>query len=116
MKETHYERIHNIDYESFVRSRITELRMKRTPYVSEHKMGLELGHGGSYIRNITQNGALPSINCLFDIIDYLDVSVDEFFAPLKDTSSPYARICERLRAYDEESIAKVETFMNLIEK
>ena len=38
-------------YEAFVRERITELRERKG--VSEHRMSLELGKSGSYIRSIT---------------------------------------------------------------
>lgn len=46
-------------YEQFVRSRITELRMANN--VSEHRMSLDLGKSGSYIRSITNGAALPSL-------------------------------------------------------
>ena len=46
-------------YEDFIRSRITELRMKKG--VSEHKMSLDLDKSGSYIRGITSGTALPSL-------------------------------------------------------
>ena len=45
----------NRRYEAFVRDRITELREQKG--VSEHRMSLELGKSGSYIRSIT-NGPL----------------------------------------------------------
>ena len=41
----------DMPYEDFIRSRITELRMARD--VSEHRMSLELGKSGSYIRGVT---------------------------------------------------------------
>lgn len=41
----------NRRYEAFVRNRITELREQKG--VSEHRMSLELGKSGSYIRSIT---------------------------------------------------------------
>ena len=56
-------------YTDFVRHRITELRLKKN--VAEHKMSLELGKSGSYIRGITNGGSLPSLRELFNIIDYL---------------------------------------------
>ena len=46
----------NRRYEAFVRNRITELREQKG--VSEHRMSLELGKSGSYIRSIT-NGISP---------------------------------------------------------
>ena len=39
------------DYEEFIRSRITELRLNRN--LSEHRMSLDLDKSGSYIRGIT---------------------------------------------------------------
>lgn len=115
VKEKQYERVRDIDYESFVRRRITELRIHTNPYISERKMSLELGRGDTYIRNIV-DGSLPSMSAFFDILDYLDVSIDEFFAPLKDMNSPYNQTCERLRACGEEDLAKVNTFLDMIGK
>lgn len=40
-----------LQYEKFVCDRITELREKRG--ISEHRLSLELGKSGSYIRSIT---------------------------------------------------------------
>lgn len=45
----------DMPYEDFIRSRITELRMARD--VSEHRMSLELGKSGSYIRGVTSGAA-----------------------------------------------------------
>lgn len=53
-------------YSRFIRTRITELRMKKD--VSEHRMSLDLGKSGSYIRGITNGMALPSLKELFNII------------------------------------------------
>lgn len=63
--------------EAYVRERITELRMRKN--VSEHRMSLELGKSGSYIRGITSGTALPSLRELFNIIAYFDMSPSEFF-------------------------------------
>ena len=116
MEEIRYERQVDIPYEDFVRKRITELRIRMNPEVSEHKMSLELGRSGSYIRNISSGKALPSLKEFFNMIDYLGVTVDEFFAPLRDADSPYNRLCERLRALDDEGLTKVDTFVNWIDK
>ena len=45
------------DYEKLLRDRITQLRVKKN--VSEHRMSLDLGKSGSYIRGITSGTALP---------------------------------------------------------
>ena len=42
-------------YEKYLRERITELRLQKN--VSEHRMSLDLGRSGSYIRGITKGTA-----------------------------------------------------------
>lgn len=64
-------------YDEFIRSRITELRMSKA--VSEHRMSLDLGKSGSYIRGITSGAALPSLRELFNIIAYFDMTPADFF-------------------------------------
>ena len=58
----------NIRYEQFLRTRITKLREQRN--ISEHRLSLELGKSGSYIRSITSGLTLPSVRELFNIITY----------------------------------------------
>lgn len=47
----------NRRYEAFVRDRITELREQKG--VSEHRMSLELGKSGSYIRSTPMEFLCP---------------------------------------------------------
>ena len=56
----------DMPYEDFIRTRITELRIAKD--VSEHRMSLDLGKSGSYIRGVTSGAALPSLRELFNII------------------------------------------------
>ena len=104
----------DVEYTDFVRSRITELRLEKD--VAEHKMSLELGKSGSYIRGITNGGSLPSLRELFNIIDYFDMTPAEFFAPLENTDSAYARLCEKLQSMDEAELEKVSTFIDWMSK
>ena len=62
----------NRRYEAFVRNRITELREQKG--VSEHRMSLELGKSGSYIRSITNGISMPSLRELFNIMEYFDAN------------------------------------------
>ena len=101
------------DYEAILRQRITDLRIERG--VSEHRMSLELGRSGSYIRGITSGKALPSARELFNIIEYLGLTPAEFFAPMTDRTSAYARVCDRLRGMDRTDLKKVEMFIDWIE-
>lgn len=99
-------------YVDFVRSRITELRVKKD--VSEHKMSLDLDKSGSYIRGITSGASMPSLKELFNISEYFNMSPVDFFAPLSIDDTPYNSICERLRSLDPADLEKVSTFLNWI--
>ncbi len=98
-----------LQYEVFLRNRITELREQRN--VSEHCMSLELGKSGSYIRSITSGATLPSVKELFNIISYFEVSPSEFFAGLEDRSSPRYTLTEKLRGLSDEDLEKVSQFI-----
>ena len=99
-------------YIEFVRTRITELRVKKD--VSEHKMSLDLDKSGSYIRGITSGAALPSVKELFNIISYFNMTPVDFFAPLGAEDTPYNAICERLRSLDNADLEKVSTLLDWI--
>lgn len=63
--------------ESFVRNRITQLRINKG--VSEYQMSYDLGHSRGYIYNISSGKALPPLKELFAICDYFGVTPMEFF-------------------------------------
>lgn len=102
----------NEKYIEFVRSRITELRVKKD--VSEHKMSLDLDKSGSYIRGITSGASMPSVKELFNISEYFDMSPVDFFAPLSSEENPYSATCERLRSLDDADLEKVNVFLDWI--
>lgn len=99
-------------YVDFVRSRITELRIKKD--VSEHRMSLDLDKSGSYIRGITSGASMPSVRELFNIMLYFNMTPAEFFAPLEPANSPYAVLCNRLRSLSESDLEKVQTLIDWI--
>ena len=101
-------------YIAFLRSRISELLAQRG--VSEHKLSLELGKGGSYIRAITNGLTLPSVKELFNIIAYFEISPAEFFEGLEDKASLRSEKREKLREMDDDSLEKVATFIKWIGK
>ena len=70
------------EYESFVRKRITQLRHRI--YVFEHKMSLDLGKSGSYMRSISTDKAMPSMHEFPRICEYLGVTPQEFFTAAGD--------------------------------
>ena len=101
-------------YEAYVRERITDLRTQKD--VSEHRMSLELGKSGSYIRGITSGAALPSLRELFNIMAYFEVSPSEFFDGLDDPDSLRTKLRRELMELDTEDLQKVSSFLDWIRK
>ena len=101
-------------YETFVRNRITELREQKG--ISEHRMSLELGKSGSYIRGITNGLAMPSLRELFNIMEYFDLTPTLFFAPMDDPDSLRGIIGKKLLALPDEDLEKVVVFLDWIRK
>lgn len=101
-------------YETFLRSRITELRVRKD--VSEHRTSLDLGKSGSYIRSITNGMSLPSLRELFNIISYFDLTPTEFFAGADAENSLRAQLHEEITRLSEEDLEKVSTFIDWIKK
>lgn len=63
--------------ENYIRSRITELRLKKG--VSEYQMSLDLGQNRSYIQGISSGRAMPSMAQFLNICEYFDMTPIEFF-------------------------------------
>lgn len=64
--------------ESFIRKRITELRIQKN--VSEYRMSMDLGHSKSYIQSISSGRSLPSMAEFLAICDYFGITPIEFFS------------------------------------
>ena len=61
-----------MDYERFVRDRITQLRLRKG--VSEYQMSYDLGHSRGYVFNISSGKALPPLKEFFAICEYFDLT------------------------------------------
>lgn len=101
-------------YEKYLRERITELRDRKG--ISEHRLSLELGKSGSYIRSITSGATMPSMKELFNIMVYFEVSPFEFFIGLKENDSLRAVLSDKLLELSDEDLEKVSTFIDWIQK
>lgn len=89
--------------EDFIRERITELRLARN--VSEYQMSAELGKSSGYVQSITSGRTMPSMEQLFNIIDYFDMTPSEFFDPANHDSQTLRSAIHTLRGLPEESVA-----------
>ena len=70
--------------ESFIRERITQLRLRKG--VSEYQMSYDLGHSRGYIYNISSGKALPPMKEFLAICDYFELSPQQFFD--EETKNP----------------------------
>ena len=75
--------------ESFVRERITQLRLRKG--VSEDQMSYDLGHSRGYIYNISSGKALPPMKEFLAICDYFEITPQQFF----DTSSQNPELLQK---------------------
>ena len=101
------------EYENFVRKRITQLRHRL--HVSEHKMSLDLGKSGSYMRSISIGKAMPSMHDFLRICEYLGVTPQEFFTGAGD-ETVRINIFNRLQDLDDGDIQKLQTFLDWMEE
>lgn len=92
-------------YEEFTQNRITQLRIQRG--VSARDMSLSLGQNESYINQIENRKALPSLSVLFYICEYFHITPQQFF----DEGNPYPdqleAIMEDLKKLDAESLSYI---------
>lgn len=75
----------------FVQERITELRLARN--VSEYRLSKDLGYSKGYIQSISSGKTLPSITALYEICDYFQITLREFF---DDDSAPDSELVHNL--------------------
>lgn len=103
-----------MQYENYLRDRITELREKKG--ISEHRLSLELGKSGSYIRSITSGAAMPSVKELFNIIQYFEMNPSEFFSGIEGKNTLRVALSEQLWELGDEDLEKVSQFISWIKK
>lgn len=101
------------EYTEFLRKRITELRLHKN--ISEHKMSLELGKSGAYIRSITNGTSLPSTRELMNIIVYFNMTPSEFFSGAEGKSLR-TNLIDALQCLDDADLEKVALFIGWISK
>lgn len=97
--------------EAFVRSRISQLRIKKG--VSEYRMSTDLGHSKSYIQSISSGKSLPSFSEFLYICEYLGVTPVEFFdAGIEDPQS----ICKLRDLTKQLSPEDLAALLNMAER
>jgi len=91
--------------ERFIAERITALRMQKN--VSEYRMSLELGQSKSYVQGITSGKALPSVKQLFNLADYFDITMSEFFDDSTDDPKKMHEITALIKQLNDDDFSRI---------
>lgn len=91
---------------TFIRDRITELRLKMD--VSEYQMSLELGQNRGYVQSISSGKAMPSMAGFLNICDYFGITPVEFFDPDIDDPTVLNRVFNSLKKLNEDDLELIE--------
>lgn len=101
--------------ESFVRERITQLRLRKG--VSEYRMSYDLGHSRGYVHNISSGKALPPMKEFFAICDYFDLTPQQFFDEGTQNPELIQKAVAGMKQLDETDLLMLLGLINrLLEK
>lgn len=103
-----------MDYEEFVRNRITQLRLQKN--VSEYQMSYDLGQSRGYINNITSRKAMPSMKQLFSICEYFDITPMEFFDEEVSNPELINKAVDGFKQLDDSDTLIILNFMDRLLK
>lgn len=101
--------------ESFVRERITQLRLRKG--VSEYRMSYDLGHSRGYVHNISSGKALPPMKEFFAICDYFGLTPQQFFDEGTQNPELIQKAIAGMKQLDESDLLMLLGLINrLLEK
>lgn len=92
-------------YEEFTQNRIAQLRMQKG--VSARDMSLSLGQNSNYINQIENKKSLPSLQGLFYICEYFNITPQQFFDVGNDNPAQLAELVEDLKKLDNRTLEAV---------
>ena len=100
--------------ESFIKDRITQLRLRKG--VSEYQMSYDLGRSRGYIYNISSGKALPPMKEFLAICEYFEITPQQFFD--EDTHSPemIQKALSGMRQLSEEDLLMLLGLINRLLK
>ena len=89
--------------------RLARLREKKG--VSARDMSLSLGQNQSYINNIETGRAKPSLDGIFYICEYLNITPSEFFDLESKNPSKLDEIIKYMKRLDDEQLQAIEVIV-----
>ena len=100
--------------ESFVRERITQLRLRKG--VSEYRMSYDLGHSRGYVHNISSGKALPPMKEFFAICDYFELTPQQFFDEGTQNPELIQKAINGMKQLSEDDMLMLLGFINRLLK
>lgn len=92
-------------YEDYTQERIAKLRVIKGD--SARDMSLSLGQNDTYINKIENKKALPSLQGLFYICEYLGITPRDFFDEDNPNPAKLDGIIADLKALDDEALTHI---------
>lgn len=99
-------------YEEFTQNRIAQLRAQKD--VSARDMSLSLGQNGSYINQIENKKALPSLQGLFYICEYFGITPRQFFDEGDTCPVQLAELVDDLKRLDAATLEHISAIVKVI--
>ena len=99
-------------YDAYTQNRIANLRTQKG--VSARDMSLSLGQNSSYINQIENHKALPSLQGLFYICDYFGITPRDFFYVKNANPAQLSALIEDLKRLDETSLQHIAAIVKEI--
>lgn len=94
--------------------RLAQLRNEKG--VSARDMSLSIGQNASYINNIENGKALPSMSGFFYICEYLNISPKDFFDTDNKTPEKIQNVLGELEKVDDEYIDSIANIIKGLAK
>lgn len=101
-------------YSEDFQNRLIQLRTKKGS--SARDMSLSIGQNASYIYNIENGKALPSMSAFFFICEYLGVTPSEFFDMDNPDPSKLSPIFAKMKKLSDEEIESINTIITNLTK
>lgn len=100
--------------ESFVRDRITQLRLQKG--VSEYQMSYDLGHSRGYIYNISSGKSLPPLSEFFSICEYFGITPLEFFDENRGYPALIQKAVDGLKGLSDDDVLLMLNLISRLKK
>jgi len=100
--------------ESFIRERITQLRLRKG--VSEYQMSYDLGHSRGYVYNISSGKVLPPMKEFLAICDYFEISPSQFFDDSTQNPELIQKAISGMKQLNEDDLLMLLGLINRMRK